>query len=342
MSPHHYVQRGTLGLALLLALSPASRADAEWITQARYAMGTLWTLEAKGKGSEEAIAGAVDEIRRLDALLSTYRPESELSRVNREAGRGWVRVQQETFELLERSFGYSHASQGAFDPTVGTLIRAWGFKYLDYRKPDQRAIDAARAKVGYQHVRLDSRRGVRFEKAGLELDLGAIAKGYAVDRALAHLKAKGMLAGRVDAGGNQGVFGTSPAGGAWIFGIKHPRIEGELLGGLTMSEGAVSTSGDSERGFWHEGVRYGHIVDPQSGAPVKGRFSVTVVAPSAEAADALSTTLYVLGVEKGKRLLAAYPGSHALFVEAGSGPEAFSYTQSAGFRWTPLDPAPSP
>ncbi len=329
----------TLGIALLLLGAPVARAADEWVTQARYVMGTVWTVETRGPRSDEAIEGAFTEIRRLDALLSTYRPESELSRVNRSAAKGWVPVSSETYALLERSFGYSKESEGAFDPTVGTLIRAWGFKYLDYHMPAPSVVEAARAKVGFRKVRLDPQKGVRFDVPGLELDLGAIAKGYAVDRALDHLKRMGAVSARVDAGGNQGVWGTGPTRAEWMFGIKHPREDGEILGAVPLAAGAVSTSGDAERGFWHEGVRYGHIVDPHSGRPVSGMLSVTVVSPTAEEADALSTALYVLGVEKGKRLLRdRHPGSHALFVQAGKTPGTFTYATSDGFRWHPQFP----
>ncbi len=189
--------------------------------------------------------------------------------------------------------------------------------------------------VGFGNVLLDARKGVRFSRSGLELDLGAIAKGYAVDRALARLRRYGMQAARVDAGGNQGVFGASPAGRAWHFGIKHPRAEDDVLGVLDLAVGAVSTSGDAERGFWRDGVRYGHILDPRTGRPVQGMLSVTVVAPTAEQADALSTALYVLGPERGLKLLATYPDCHALFVQAGASPGEFRLSESAGFRWIP-------
>ncbi len=306
-----------------------------WETQARFVMGTLWTIEARGPRVGEAIEGAFREIRRLDESLSTYRPGSELSRANRQAGHAWVPVSAETRELLERSIAYSRESQGAFDPTVGVLVRLWGFKHLDYRKPADQEIARAAQKVGYQHVHLDPRLGVRFSRPGIELDLGAIAKGYAVDRALDHLKRGGAVAARVDAGGNQRVYGESPAGKSWLFGIKHPRLEGELLGVLPLSDEAISTSGDAERGFWVDGVRYGHILDPLAGRPVQGMLSVTVVAPTAEQADALSTALYVLGVDRGRRLLQSHPGCSALFVQAGAAPGEWRLSSTDGFRPDP-------
>ncbi|MBM3267411.1 MAG: FAD:protein FMN transferase [Candidatus Sericytochromatia bacterium] len=325
-----YLTAATLATAPVAA-GPPDPAAGTWRTQARYLMGTVWTIEAQGRDVDRAIDEAFTEIRRLDALLSTYRPESALSRVNREAGRRWVGVSSETRELLERSLGYWRRSGGAFDPTVGALVRLWGFKYRDYRVPAAAEIDAAREKVGAGHLRVDPARGVRFARSGLEVDLGAIAKGYAVDRALERLRAGGIRAARVDAGGNQGVFGPSPAGGAWSFGIRHPRAEGEILGVTALARGAISTSGDAERGFWRDGVRYGHIIDPQSGRPVRGMLSVTVVAPTAEQADALSTALYVLGTERGTRLLEEYPDCHALFVAAGSGPGDHLLAKTAGF-----------
>ncbi|HEY9900788.1 MAG TPA: FAD:protein FMN transferase [Pantanalinema sp.] len=321
------------GLSLVVPGLPAAAQEDGFRTQVRYAMGTLWTIEARGPGVDEAMERAFTEVKRLDGCLSTYRPESELSRVNRGAARGWVGVSAETLALLRRSLSYAEQSGGAFDPTVAPLVRAWGFKYLDYRMPDEAAIARARAKVGYRGVRLDPRRGVRFERPGMELDLGAIAKGYAVDRALAVLRANGAIAARVDAGGNQGVWGPPEVGEAWSFGIKHPREEGEVLGVVPLKAGGVSTSGDAERGFWKDGVRYGHVVDPATGRPVQGRLSVTVVAPTAEEADALSTTLYVLGPERGRAYLANHPGAAALYVLPRSQQGAFAIEKDARFPW---------
>lgn len=325
-----------VALSLVLGAVPCPSSAAQEggaLTQVRYVMGTLWTVEARGPHAEAGIEAAFAEVRRLDEALSTYRPESELSRVNREAARRWVSISAETMALLKRALAYAAESDGAFDPTVGPLVRAWGFKHLDYHKPDQQEIDRARAKVGFRSVTLDPLKGVRFAKPGMELDLGAIAKGYAVDRALAVLKRHGVLAARVDAGGNQGVWGPSPEGGAWHFGIKDPRAEGEVLGVVPLASGGVSTSGDAERGFWLDGVRYGHIVNSLTGWPVQGVLSVTVVAPTAEAADALSTTLYVLGPARGKAFLAGRPGCSALYVLPGGTEASYAIEREVSFPW---------
>ena len=323
-----------MGTAFLMLAAPTQAVpECEWLTQARFLMGTLWTLEAHGPEMAAALDEAFKEIRRLDEALSTYIGSSELSRVNREAGRMWSPVSPETAGLLERAFDHARSSEGAFDPTVGPRVKIWGFKHLDYRVPEPDRLEAARRQVGWSSVSLSHRRGVRFLRPGMELDLGAIAKGYGVDRALAVLRSRGATSARVDAGGNQGVFGASPGGGAWRFGVKHPRLDGETLGIVDLPRGGISTSGDYERGFWQDGVRYGHILDPRTGCPVRGMLSVTVVAPDAETADALSTALYVLGVIRGERLLRRHPGCHALFVLAGEASGSFTCHVTPGFRW---------
>lgn len=326
-----------LVVCLLGAAEPPRRA-----TQVRYAMGTLYTVEAEGPAVESAIAAAFAEVRRLDALWSTYQPDSELSRVNRDAAKRWVPVSAETAAMLTRALGYARDTDGAFDPTVGPLVSAWGFKHQDYRVPTAASLKEAKQRVGFEKIQLDVTRGVRFTQVGVSLDLGAIAKGYAVDRALSVLKQHGMSAGRVDAGGNQGVFGRPETGVFWPFAVKHPRADDEVLGVITLTEGGISTSGDAERGFWQDGRRYGHILDPRTGRPVEGRLSVTVTAPSAEAADALSTALYVLGPTRGLSYLARrHPQARALFVEAGDTPSSFRLQAQEGLPWHPAVAGPS-
>lgn len=323
-----------LALAGLLSLGAAEAPERE--VQVRFLMGTLWTVEAEGPGAEAALARAFAEIRRLDDLLSTYKPDSELSRINRTAATQWAPAGPETLALLARAFDYAETSGGAFDPTVGPLVEAWGFKHQDFKRPPKAALEAARKQVGYRHVTLDPKRGVRFARAGMSLDLGAIAKGYAVDRALAGLSRDGMVAARVDAGGNQGVFGRPPALDTWLFGIKHPREEDAALGVVGLSAGGISTSGDAERGFWLDGVRYGHVIDPRSGMPAQHVLSATVTAPTAEAADALSTTLCVLGIEAGLAYLEAHHrAARAIFVEPDGSTGRFRVRPQAGIDWRP-------
>lgn len=329
--------RRWIGLAVLsLALAwPVQATPQERVEQVRYHMGTLWTVEAQGPGASEAMEAAFAEIGRLDRLLSTYKPDSELSRLNRDGSRGWVAVSAETRELVAGALGVASASGGAFDPTVGPLVKLWGFKHMDYRFPSETAIADAKRQVGFGHVQVDAARGIRFTKPGIEVELGAIAKGYAVDRAVSILRERGMATARVDAGGNQGVWGQPPEAEGWVFGIRHPREDGGVLGWTTLRAGGISTSGDAERGFWKDGIRYGHVIDPRTGWPARGVVSVTVLAPDAETADALSTALYVLGPEAGTSLLGRYPGVEALWVTS-----ELEARRSPGFPWLAADPAP--
>lgn len=327
--------RGLVTVLGILLLAPlASAYEGEVKQQIRYHMGTLWTVEAKGPQADQAMEEAFAEIGRLDRLLSTYRADSELSRLNRDGSKGWVAVSAETRRLVERSLQVARLSDGAFDPTVGPMVTLWGFKYMDYRMPSPEQIRAAKARVGYREVETDAKRGIRFRRPGMELDLGAIAKGYAVDRAVEILKDRGMDRIRVDAGGNQRVWEAQGEG--WVLGIRHPRRDGDVLGAIGLPRGSVSTSGDAERGFWKDGVRYGHVLDPRTGHPSQGVISVTVTAEDAETADALSTALYVLGPEQGLARLEAFPGAEALWVMAG--PEPYATRQSSGFRWMPAEP----
>ncbi|MBM3276409.1 MAG: FAD:protein FMN transferase, partial [Candidatus Sericytochromatia bacterium] len=166
--------------ALLLAVASGSAPAADgWLIRARYQMGTIWTIQARGPGVETAVEAAFDEIDRIERLLSTYRSDSEISRVNRQAGRAFVKVSPETSGLLRRSLAYARESGGAFDPTVGPLVRAWGFKHRDYRVPTPSALARARRSVGYRRVEMDAVRGIRLARQGMELDFGAIGKGYA-------------------------------------------------------------------------------------------------------------------------------------------------------------------
>ncbi len=338
------IRRGLAALMLVGSLwglpsaasALSSGGETASVVQMRYHMGTLWTVEAHGPDAPAGMEAAFAEIGRLDRLLSTYKADSELSRVNRDGARGWVKVSAETRDLVARALEVARRSNGAFDPTVGPLVQLWGFKHLDYRVPEASAIAKARERVGYTRVRIDPERGIRFTTPGVELDLGAIAKGYAVDRALGILRAHGMRSARVDAGGNQGVWGEPPGVEGWTFGIRHPRRDGDLIGATRLQAGSVSTSGDAERGFWKDGVRYGHVIDPRTGRPVAGIVSVTVRAPDAETADAWSTTLYVLGPEAGMAALKGMPGVDALWVMADA--DGFRVRTSPGFPWEASEP----
>jgi len=264
------------------------------------------------------VEAALDEVDRIDRLMSHYRPASPLSRLNREAAGRPVRVEPELFEFIARSLEYSRDSGGAFDITVGPLMKAWGFFGGDGRVPDERELRAVRRRVGYRHVVLDPvERTVRFDVEGLEIDLGGIAKGYAVDRAVTVLRRSAVAAALVSAGGSTVyAFGAPPERQTWDLDVQDPLAPARVALTLHLRDRALSVAGSSEKYFEAGGVRYSHIMDPRSGRPVPGVLSVAVLAANGTEADAIDNVAFVKGVE-GSRGYLARRGAEAYFLRPG-------------------------
>lgn len=284
-------------------------------------MGTMLHVavwEADDAVATASLRAARDAVTRLDSLLSNYRADSDVTRVNGAAGSGeWVHVAEETADMVALSLEFARETSGAFDPTVGPVVDTWGFYRETGAIPPPAALDSARALIGWQRVEVarDPAR-VRLPAAGMRLDFGAIGKGYAVDAALAAARAAGARRVMVDLGGNIGVTGGGPDG-AWPIGLRHPRYPELPFAVVDLQEGdAVATSGDYERFFVHDGVRYAHIIDPRTGWPVQEIASVSALAPNGTISDVLSTTLFVVGVERGCALIADLPGVAAVWVLA--------------------------
>ena len=263
---------------------------------------------------------------RVDRLMSHYRPESPLSRLNRAAGSGPVVVEPELFDFLELCLRWSRESDGAFDVTVGPLMKAWGFFRDEGRWPDTRRLRAALAVVGYRHVALDrARRSVSFDRAGVELDLGGIGKGYAVDRAVELLRRRGVASALVNLGGSSVYgLGAPPGGEAWEVGIQDPADPGRKAVSVALRDQALSVSGGYARFFEKDGVRYSHVMDPRTGRPVVGVLSVAVVGASATDGDALDNVLFVQGLARARAFVARLPPRAAASVyyflpQAGTG-----------------------
>lgn len=292
-------------------------APGRWYARDAAIMGTaihveLWSDDAAS--ARAAIDAVMDEMHRIDAAMSPYKESSGLSCVNRDAARAPVEVSQELFDLVERSIAFSELSGGAFDITYASA----GCLY-DYRRgirPSEAQLEAAREAIGYRHLQLDrARRTVRFGREGVRIDLGGFAKGYAVDNGAAILAHHGVRHAAVAAGGDSRMLGDR-CGRPWTVGIRHPRRDDEVVALLPLEDVAVSTSGDYERFFDDGDERCHHLIDPRTGRSPRGVHSVTVVAPDGLTSEALSKTVFVLGVERGLAIVDALPGVDAVVVDA--------------------------
>jgi len=294
---------------------PIARA-ARWWRREEAVMGTAITVElwADAVTGPAACAAVIEEMHRIDRAMSPHKPESELSRINRDAHRAPVALSDEMFALLQRAIGFSEFSQGAFDITYAAIGRL--YDYHAHMRPSEEALARARECVGWRKLLLDaSSRSLRFAHEGVCIDLGGFAKGHAVDRAAALLASMGVAHATVSAGGDSRVIGDR-RGRPWHIGIRDPRREGEMVAVLPLADVAISTSGDYERYFEAGGQRFHHLIDPATGRSPDGVRSVTVIAADALTSEALSKTVFVLGPERGLRLVESVPFADAVAVDA--------------------------
>jgi thiamine biosynthesis lipoprotein len=264
-----------------------------------------------------AAEAAFARIAALDAVMSDYRPDSELSRLALH-GRGWTRVSAELFTVLDRAVMIARASDGAFDPSVAPLVALWREARKTGRMPECSAIDAARARVGWRHIRLDRvRRAVRLELPGMRLDLGGIAKGYILAAALATLRTRGVGRALIEAGGDIVVGDAPPGRSGWT--IETPQADASFADRASrLTNAALATSGASAQFVEIEGVRYSHVIDPRTGLGLTNSFVANVIAADGATADALATALTIVGPDNAGALLAQFPGTIASVSTAAS------------------------
>jgi thiamine biosynthesis lipoprotein len=290
---------------------------AGWMKREEAIMGTLISVELWSDdpaAGEAAIAAVMDEMHRIDRTMSPHKPDSELSRINREAGSQAVAISPEMMYLLERAAWFSQLSNGAFDLTYAAVGRL--FDYRLRTRPAPAELAKAREAVGYQHLLLDKQAGtVRFARPDVCIDLGGFAKGHAVDNAAAILRRHGIGHANVSAGGDSRVIGDR-RGRPWMIGVRDPRRDGEVIAVLPLEDTSISTSGDYERYFIEDGVRFHHLIDPATGKSPDAVRSVTVLAEDGLTTEALSKSVFVLGVEEGMRLIESQCGVDAIVVDA--------------------------
>jgi thiamine biosynthesis lipoprotein len=292
-------------------------AQGSWYSREEAIMGTairveLWSGDRAA--GDAAIDAVMQEMHRIDRTMSPHKADSELSIINREAARHAVPLSAEMARLIARAIDFSELSDGAFDITYAGVGQLY-----DYRlgiKPSDEELARARANVGYRNLILDrEERTLRFAREGMRIDLGGFAKGHAVDNSVAILKRHGIANATVAAGGDSHVMGDR-GGRPWSIGIRDPRRPGEVVAVLPLEDVSISTSGDYERFFEQDGVRCHHLIDPKTGKSPNGVRSVTILADDGLTTEGLSKCVFVMGLERGMRLIESQPGVDAVVVDA--------------------------
>lgn len=303
-------------LAALPLLACAAPPEAQWHVETQRKMGTQVQVQiwhADPARATELLAAAMAELDRVEAKMSTYREDSELSRVNREAAFQPVTVSRELFDLVARSLELSRLTAGAFDITYDSVGQFYSFR--DRERPSEADLDAALPAIDWRLVELDPERlTISFRREGVRINLGGIAKGYACEQVIALLREAGIERAMANAGGDTRILGDR-GGKPWVVGIRDPDAAGGVVTRLALVDEAISTSGDYERYFIEDGVRYHHILDPGTGRSAGSVRSASVIGPDATLTDGLSTSVFVLGPERGLELINRLPGYEAVIID---------------------------
>ena len=272
----------------------------------------LWSDDPhSGRAALEAVFSEAD---RIDRLMSTYKDKSEISEINRAAAKSPVVAGEELYELIRRSIEISQLTDGAFDITYDSVGQHYDFRRR--QRPDEETVESELGNIDFRHLQLDDdARTVAFGRSGVRINLGGIAKGYVVERGIDVLRARDIEHAIVTAGGDSRLLGDR-RGRPWMVGIRDPRKDGEITISVPLEDEAISTSGDYERFFDEDGIRYHHIIRPNTGTPAAGVHSATVFGPDGVLTDALSTSVFVMGVDRGLRMIATLDGYEGIVIDA--------------------------
>ena len=305
-------------LALCLLLASCS-VQQKTLTGHAFALDTIVELKIysySSKGSDRLIQGAFDRLTALENLLSLHVAGSDIDNLNRSAGIAPVIVSDVTYGVLEDSIRFSRLTDGLFDVTAGPLIDLWAIDPPDGHYPTQNELDATLPLIDYQKILFFGGNAVQLQDAGMTVNLGAIAKGTIADEIKAYLLSQGVTSALINLGGNVLTIGSKPDGTSFVIGIQDPNSpRGSYLLRIHIDDTSVVSSGDYERFFEYEGETYHHILNPKTGFPAKTNIKqVTIVTAESQTADGLSTSVLLLGVQKGIRLIESLDGVEAIFI----------------------------
>ena len=259
---------------------------------------------------------AIEEISRIEKLISSWNPTSQTSEINKNAGISPVKVDQELIDLIERSITISKITDGAFDISYASIDKVWRYDGSMTQMPSKEAIENSVAKIGYQNIVLDKKAQTVFLKLeDMKIGFGAIGKGYAADKVRSMLKAEGIKSGIINASGDLTTWGKQPDGTDWMVGITNPLNKDHIFSWFPVYNAAVATSGNYEKYVTFNGVKYSHIIDPRTGYPSTGILSATIFAPSAELCDALATSVFITGVETGLNIINQIKGVECIIID---------------------------
>ncbi|NCT17896.1 MAG: thiamine biosynthesis protein ApbE [Flavobacteriaceae bacterium CG_4_8_14_3_um_filter_34_10] len=282
-------------------------------------MGSRFDLTVVAKNEAEGnyfITMAIEEISRIEKLISSWDSNSQTSQINRNAGIKEVKVDEELFDLIDRSIKISKLTDGAFDISFASMEKIWKFDGSMTEKPSEEAIAKSVEKIGYKNIILNKEKHTVFLKnEGMKIGFGAIGKGYAADKTKALLIEKGVSAGIINASGDMNTWGKQPDGTSWMVAITNPLNKEKVFSWLPIDNSAIVTSGNYEKFIVFDNIRYSHIINPRTGYPATGIISATILSSSAEVADALATAVFVMGIEVGLDFINQLKGVECILID---------------------------
>ncbi|WP_315117945.1 FAD:protein FMN transferase [uncultured Clostridium sp.] len=315
-------KKSVLGIILssfLLLTSCGQKVAKEepYVTRENYLLGTIVELKVYGENAEKATNRAMDVISSIDDLMSPNKPNSEVSQINSNSGKNYVKVSDDTLNVIKKSLYYSSLSEGAFDVTVGPLVNIWGIGTDHARVPSEKEIKEKLSLINYKDIEIDEKNeSIKLKRNGQGIDLGAIAKGYAADKVKEVLAEEGIKTAFINLGGNVVTLGKKTDGSDWNIGVQDPlETRGGYFAILKASNKSIVSSGNYERFFEKDGIRYHHILDTKTGYPSNNELmATTIISEESIDGDALSTSIFVLGLDKGMKLIEGLKDVEAVFV----------------------------